>query len=456
MMITTAVFSVLLLHAMPPGPMDAIPQSDDRADTWNYYTIDTGGISAPSLVLDDWNQPHLAYEKDGGIWYATREAGVWTWETGQVAASGESPCISLDPSQCPWIVYSAIDDELEIAFRGDSVWQKITYSDWEREMRNARMAIDGQEQIHLAYYTFDSNGYPYELRYAVGDGSEWDRSELAGYSEEGTVFPLTLTLSTEGIPRIAAIHRWNDPYDRDNYFLKVFVRDDTTENWFITTLATMSCRGTACVAAGNEDLVAVAYQWISETEGIRYHPHPGSPGLVYPLGQSPDLELDPAGIPHIAFRSGGSILYGWLDGEDWVLDCIPYASGVDGPELELDSAVQPHLAFAGGGSLMFAWHGDETGISGNEPTTGSVLIGSVSPVPADNSVTVMLLPGITGRVCVRLYDLSGRCAMGDETMQLDGAGSALVLDTSDLPPGVYGLVFRSGHLVEARLLTVSQ
>ncbi len=431
-----------------------LPSIQDREDTWNYSVIDSSGtVDWLSMDLDIWNLPHIAYSKDEQIWYAHRDAGVWEWETEQIAATGWKPCIALGPDQKPRIVYIIPENMLAIATWNGSDWVVEEYSDFGSALRYPLIAIDQDGGTHLAYYIY-MDWDPYELRYAFNDGEEWLRLELECYGENYSVTPMSIALDSCGNPRIAGIKIYIDDMDYDQYFLRLYERGDSPYSWEVNTLVSFYCRGRPAVAAGPDGISAVAYQWTTGTEQMMYHEHPGTYSGVYSEGDSPTLTFDSQGKPHLAFCTGGTIKYAVREDATWELTNLPHGAYYWGIELELDQYDQPHIAMRIFEGLAYIWKGDPTGIESAEPESYKTLIVSVYPSPAAEKVSVLLNSETPGTVNVLLYDLAGRTVISGHAELNGQCSSSVQLDLESLPSGIYVINATLGELSDRTILTV--
>jgi hypothetical protein len=94
------------------------------SDKWNFQVIDTDAGLYTSLILDEEDEPHIAYYhsygSDGDLRYAELRDGLWNYET------------------------------------ADSIGDVGTY---------ASLALDAVEKVHIAYYDASND----DLKYTLGD-----------------------------------------------------------------------------------------------------------------------------------------------------------------------------------------------------------------------------------------------------------------------------------------------
>ncbi len=431
-----------------------MPDFRDRVDAWNYCVIDSSGnVQWLSMELDMWNLPHIAYSMDDQIWYAHRDAGVWVWETEQVALTGSKPCIALGPDQNPRIVFVIPGNKLAIATWTGSDWVIEEYSDFGIEIQDPLIAIDQDDGTHLAYYTY-MNWDPYELRYAFNDGGGWLRIELEYYGEFFSVTPMSIAMDSSGNPRLAGLKIYIDDLDADNYFLNLYERGGSPYSWQDTTLASYYCRGRPALAAGPGGISALAYSWITGSEQMMYRECPGTLSGVYGEGDSPTLAFDSQGRPHLAFCTGASIQYAVRESATWELTNLPYNAYYWGLELEIDQYDQPHLAMRTIDGLAYIWKGDPTGIETAEPSSNVELIESVYPSPASEQVSVLMNSTTPGGADVHLHDFMGRTVISDH-IELNGRYSSRVqLNLETLPNGIYVINVVHGSITDRALLAV--
>ncbi|MCK5786772.1 MAG: hypothetical protein KAH54_09485 [Candidatus Sabulitectum sp.] len=454
MKIFILTFSFLLLFTA--SATATLPSSETLENSWNYSSVDSAGAFGwLSMELDIWDLPHLAYEKDDQIWYAHRNAGSWEWEKERISLIGWRPCIALGPDQNPRIVNTQPGNMLAISTWNGSEWLVEEYSDFGRLMVGPVMAISPDGTVHLAYYTM-MNGFPYELRYAVNDGEGWLRLELEYYGDNTAVTPMSIVLDSSGNPRVAGIEIYIDDSDMDQYFLNLYERGDTPGAWETNTIASFYCRGRPALAVAPGEISTLAYKWIDSEGSMRYHQYPGTWSDVYSLGDYPSMAFDSQGRPHLAFDAGTSTMYATRQeqGAAWELTSLPYSVSYWGLELEIDQSDHPHIALNRWDELAYVWWGDPTGIESEDQGTAEGLIQSFSPSPASETLSVSLNSLSSGRVDVRLVDITGR-VMDSSVTELNGQNSSSVcISLKDFPNGVYVITAVQGSSSDRATVTV--
>lgn len=435
---------MMFLILMITTTLFANPAQTSFENAWNHTVIDAAGtVDVVSLSLDQWDLPHIAYEKNGEIWYAHREAGEWTWSIEQVG-NGEEPSVALMPGGDPVVLYLSGSTQLTLASKEDDAWTYETYNDFDRALSEPVLAISPDGTKYMVYFNW-MYGYRHELRYAFDDGTGWTRTELeSSYGENVISTSPSLALTPGGFPIVSAIKIYIDDLD-DSYNLKLYAMQSAT-SWTTSTIASSFCRGQPAIAAISDSVTAVCYSW-NNPDGLRYVEYPGSAATVIYDSEVyfPHIDTDSQGDPHLIFLNGDILVYLY----DGVTQQFPeYGSTWYALDIQLDNYDQPHITFNGDDNLNYLWFGDPSGIATNEPLSGS-LINSISPSPATTQTQLTLNPSLSGSAELTIYDLTGRTLIQTQTTEI-----TTTLNLTTLTPGIYFVRAEAGNSTDSRLLTI--
>ncbi len=413
---------------------------------WHHTVIDsTGRVDLPDFRLDAGNLPHIAYEKDGAIWYAHQEGIEWTWST-ELVGVGEDPSIDVMPNGDPVIAYCSSVNQIALATKHEEEWLYEIYSDETEELTGPLIAISESGITHLVYFRWE-NDFLDQLRYANNGGSGWNPIGIQSYSLYFTSTDASLDLDSNGYARVSAIEIEIDWKKADSYWLHLYIQD-ASGAFSTSTIAVQYCRERPGLSAISNTHTGICYRWENPI-GLVYEEYPG--GQTTELYQGgcydPDLDCDSEGNPHAVFISptaGSSVVYATKEG---IHRFTEFSSTSHRLDIELDQFDQPHIVFNNNDFLNYLWYGFPTGIEG-ESSPSSLLIASISPSPASNEISVKINPGNEGQLILSVYDLAGRAVI-----QTTAAENTTTIDLSDLSPGVYCIRAFNENGSDTRLFT---
>lgn len=414
------------------------------ADQWHHSVIDsTGTVYWVSMEMDIWDLPHMAYAKDGQIWYASRNAGEWNWITEQVAPAGYRPSITLNPSYAPVIVFSVEQGgDVGVADRSSSGWS-VEYLDL--QARQPAGQYDPNDGLHLYYIKEDDQsriqhhrrwyGNWYNLpSYYVSSAPQISKFDSDYHPEWGSCIGYSYK-------RISGGDSWSYVNLNETSYYGGFWTD-----YSITGRPAFNILG---------NRAAICYQdgdnlYYIEDSG--YGPPLYGPYEIALSATSPSLDEDTQERMHIACRLFPDFTVGYFvkDGNTWESEDLPHSVQQNGLDLETDLYGSAHIAMVSMASFLeYTWFGDPTGITGNEPPVGNGIIQRTTPMPAGEAITVILKEGITGPVVLSVLDLSGRTVR-----QRISEDPETVLDLSGLSSGVYVISAAQGSCNDSVLFTV--
>lgn len=172
-----------------------------------------------SMVLDSLQRPHIAYADYGTaigskLRYAHWDGANWTIEAipvnSEVIAYYTS--IALDAADRPSITFyeyrgpkgTDIVDRLRIVSWNGNVWQVRTIDAENQSGKFNSLAIDSQENIHVAYANVGA--MTAGMRYAFWNGNVWVTEVIEGFKQNGgaTVgYSACIALDDNGTPHVA-------------------------------------------------------------------------------------------------------------------------------------------------------------------------------------------------------------------------------------------------------------
>jgi hypothetical protein len=242
--------------------MDLLYARTGSADTdgvfWITTTVDTPGDAGidPSLVVDAAGNPHISYNRNSCLMYASYDSSSWQIETVACGTGwyGWFTSLELDALGYPRISYQASwpTDDLLYAWYDGAQWQHELVEGAGMVGYYTSLELDAQGRPHISYYDDTLQA----LKYAWHDGTAWHITIVDG-GGVGTYSSLVLD---------AADHPHISYHDKAHYGLRYAYFDGT--RWFTETV---------------------------DAEGDY-------------TGLNTSLALDAAGRPHISYR--GSIY--WL------------------------------------------------------------------------------------------------------------------------------------------------
>jgi hypothetical protein len=374
-------------------------------DIWtNYYKY-------PSLYLDRYDNPHIAYihRKEDNTYhlhYANKLSGNWV---DTILTSSAYATIAVDTNDYPCIACTYKDP-------ADTVWYtKYIYWDgvsWDFSIVDdgnnlsdvgPSLAIDGKNNPHIAYYQAPSPYYDYDsVKYVYWDGANWvfAWAESIGMgSEHGS---LALCLDCFDYPHIAYC-KWPP-------------------------------------------------LWYAHWDGSIWH----NEGPIDAASWEIRLDLDSLGLPHIAYidQMGQRPEYCYRDSITWHLcgfiEPDPYVFSYRSVSLCLDNNCEPHVAYVGSISnynkMKYA-KGTFVGI--NEDARYRIQDTrfrlEVYPNPAQEIVNIEYALSVPGKIELSIYDISGsRVKLTKRENLLPGYYQEKI-DTRNLPSGVYFIVLKQDN-----------
>ncbi|RKZ08354.1 hypothetical protein DRQ25_09265 [Candidatus Fermentibacteria bacterium] len=173
--------------------------------SWVVTTVDSIGDAGmySSLILDAFDNPHIAYTGYDGLRYASRsDTGIWVLETIDYTG-GMYPSLAFDSSEYPHIAYyHYAADYLKYAYWTGSSWVIETI---DHGWFHLSLALDSSDIPHIAYYIW---GTDYDLKYANRNNSVWEIETVDSVGAVGA--EPSLTMDTSNNPHISYLDFTNN------------------------------------------------------------------------------------------------------------------------------------------------------------------------------------------------------------------------------------------------------
>ena len=300
---------------------------------WKINVIDSGSGrnvgKFTSLAVDGDDNLHVGYydETRQALRYGFRSAAGGKWYTMEVDASGGYESLAVDKEGHPHFVYAGPNESgLRYATWDGKKWNKETL-DYEKIDFFNFIRIGPDDKPRISYYQrlHRDGSFALHLKYAYWDGKTWYTETVDPRSATGKFN--SLALDSKGQPHIA--------------YSDVDLGDLRYATW-----------------TGSEWRFSIPES------------HQQAEGWV---GIGSSIEIDHAGIPHIAYVDVGhrQIKYAtWQAETGWKSQVVDTISGkadnIDRVSLKFDSRQRPHIAYwdSGTGVLRYAtitakgWHAE--------------------------------------------------------------------------------------------------
>lgn len=341
--------------------------SDTRAQQsashqWVTETIDTDGSWTPSMVLDQYQKSHVAYQCEAGSCYAVRSGTKWLTETIAPALWGDVS-LALDAAGRAHVGIG--NGSLSYAYFDGVNWTVETVEGYAGAGlgRNLALALDAAGHPHITYYGPQPSWDPTDFRHAYYDGSQWITETIAGGAQgNGAGVSSGLLIDSSG--------HLHSLYDGGSVTYAYF----DGSSWSTQPIASgfggslaIAPNGSLHVSfishpSGADDWYHLKYAslgdsgWVVRevariaTESFVSLAAPS--GFVWPGATS--LQMDGLGTPRVAFFnatdwSAGYLRYARFDGSEWAFETID-TQGTPGwahLSLALDPSGYARVAYLG-------------------------------------------------------------------------------------------------------------
>lgn len=158
---------------------------------WQIETVPTADLHDllwPWLVIDSSDNLHLVYNENGtGVVYGRYDQISWAFEVVDTVGAVPigRPSIALDSSDLPHLTYASGQ---KYAFFDGLDWQITTFTDSFNYGENAAIALDQNDQPHIAFQAEPVGGDSPDIYYRYIENStwKWEVIELADGYDPGT------------------------------------------------------------------------------------------------------------------------------------------------------------------------------------------------------------------------------------------------------------------------------
>ncbi len=266
----------------------------------DFVTYSSSYTACASLALHPIDgTPHISWESDESLYYATRVDTTWAGGRVQFGGRVHQPSIALDSAQDVLISFSDLCEPIhpdcgwnypKLVKKSGGVWTGAVVDTTSRDTSYSSLAVDASGRPYIAYYD-EALGMPVVV---VNTGTEWARYyDPVAYPDWGS-----LVLDATGTPHVGYV---------------------------------MPPGGALCYAVKGDE------GWTSE--------------MVDPAGsadQRPSLALDGAGTPHMSYYDAyrRDLKYAFKDGDSWTIAVVDSAGDVGkSASMALDGSGNPHIAY---------------------------------------------------------------------------------------------------------------
>jgi hypothetical protein len=161
---------------------------------WQIEELDESDYSGcqypsyASLVLDEYDLPHISYYLDHDLCYATWDGNQWQFETVENGNSTGLYCsIAVNQLGQPQVCYHA-STGMRYASKGASGWQREAVET--SAGYDISLTLDSQDRPHISYCYSEYNGYG--PRYAFKNSSGWHCEIIEGWAGVGEFTSISL------------------------------------------------------------------------------------------------------------------------------------------------------------------------------------------------------------------------------------------------------------------------
>jgi hypothetical protein len=195
-----------IIKTVEVAAIQVVPDLD-----WYLQNVDqavqNGTTSSHSLGIDSSGHPHIAYEARGYLYHAWYDA-VWHFETVATLVGPNSayPFLVLDQSDQPRIAYRN-GQAIKYAYQAGGIWQVQTVDNG--VVDSPQLALDAADQPHVVYSINNvpqSSGYVYAVKYATWASNAWHIQTVEqgiNANSNYTVFGTSIAVDASGYPHLS-------------------------------------------------------------------------------------------------------------------------------------------------------------------------------------------------------------------------------------------------------------
>ncbi len=375
----TAPYTPHISYYDSRSPYTGVKHAYQDTEGWYIETVDSGiGVVGryTSLALDESGDAHISYYGNFYLKHAYRDGLDWQTEPvdRQRDMGNLGTSLALDGSENPHISYweSGSNGYLKYA-RWDGQWLTETVAGGGGPYSSLALDASGNPRISYEYIT------QHEIKYAEGDGSQWNLQDVTSFRRGGRYTSLALEPTAPYTPHISYYYEYfGGPGDPLIFYLKSAYWDGS--KWVIMTVDTDYAAGMynslALDGSGNPH---ISYYRDFTYDDLKYARWDGSQWLIETVdsdgkvGLYTSLALDGSENPHISYydETNGDLKYAYYVGaggncgpsNTWQCDTVDSEGDVGTyTSLTLDESGNPHISYYddANGDLKYArWDGSQ-------------------------------------------------------------------------------------------------
>jgi hypothetical protein len=284
---------------------------------WFIGTVDSNGSWGQSITFGQSGNPRISYSSNmtGATYlkYAYNDGKRWGIEVVETTGSN-SPSIKLDSFGRPCIAYGSSDGEVvKFALKDGDTWRIETVGECYAHVPiSVSLALDGSDTPHISYVDY----LKHQLNYAVYEDGTWHVDTLTSSEVDN---PTAIAVDSLGNPCISYAIESGEGIKaaiwKGSYWEKSTI--DREAN---------GCRYND-IAVGPNDIIYVAYScW----KGLKYATYLTSGWELETIDDKSidevSIAFDSSGDPHILYvednYNGGALKYAWRKNSEWNKEVI--------------------------------------------------------------------------------------------------------------------------------------
>jgi len=284
-------------HIAYVGADNGLWYASKEDGVWSFEEVDGIQVTRPCLGLDSMGNPHISYFDVAGadLEYAHKSGGVWTLEHVDVAGyTGEYNSLALDAMDNPHIVYNK-DGDLTYAVKNGG-WSIVTVTPG--NFKYFSLALDSEGDPHISYGDLTAD----DIKYAYRSGGIWSSESIISIH---TTQPTSLALDGQDVPHIAVYDEPNGAVFYANR--RAGTWNDRANGWveqgsFIGFYPSIAIDSQDDPHLTYYDAGVGRLRYVVEKAGVwTLETIEMQTGGMYGIGWYSSLELDVQGHPHVSY-----------------------------------------------------------------------------------------------------------------------------------------------------------
>jgi len=451
--------------------------TDLLAQDWEIDRIGGPG-SGPSLTLDSFDMPHMAYHllRNGQeeIYYGKWNEATQIFDTELIDQGSFEAFISIitDQNDFPHITHHIHNGggNLRYLHNDGNAWiaediPTVVHDGWSSSIK-----IDSRNLPHVSFLPGIGLG-GLGVEYAWHDGLSWHAEYIGSEPDLNHYWGTSLALDREDNPHVTY-------YDDALQDLMYAVKEDSV--WTIVPIDTAGDVGYfSSLRLDGNDLPRIAYlkytfgegavvkhasfsgmSWvISSIDTLQaVYPDPSVQGMI-------SLDLNEAGNSHIAFTNREILTYAVITGlsieKETVVDLSSTGQTLGGAaSLKLDTEGNPHIVYdvQNGSQVgpMYARRLGTTDVGSQGQMPHAFILGQNYPNPFNPETTIGFDLPRTAFVTLRLYNMLGQEVATLVNGQIQAGTHSVSVSGPDLslPSGVYMYRLNAENFVQTRKMVL--